>query len=77
MTIVISQRVYADLLAANVDVTNRGLRHGAYRQFTYWREGKMGFGKRKVIPACCVWRIRDEFPSQHQVYTGFKEARIV
>ena len=77
MVIVISQRIRADLLAADVDSTNRGLRHGAYRQFIYWRCGKLGFGIRKVIPSCCVWRVRDTFPSTLGNYTGFRAGQVV
>ncbi|KAL1479045.1 hypothetical protein MTO96_052183 [Rhipicephalus appendiculatus] len=45
-------------------------RYTAYRQFTRWMWGRLGIGKRKVIPSCAVWLIRKMFPSES--YTGFK-----
>ena len=77
MVVRISQRIRADLYAENVDMGNRGLRHGAYRQFTYWRHGKLGSNVRRVIPSCCILRIRNAFPSVDGRYTGFKESVFV
>ena len=55
---------------------NKALRRAAYRQFTLWRYQYLGANNRRVIPSCCVWKIRDKFPSLSQVYTGFRPDRL-
>lgn len=47
------------------------LRHCAYRQYISWRFGAPPAGAHPVIPSCCVWRIREEYPSQQGLYRGF------
>ena len=50
---------------------NRGMRHGAYRQYVMWQCGYLGKGRRVVIPACCVWAIRKVYPSENGIYRGY------
>ena len=47
----------------------------AYNQYSAWvhHYEVLGRGKRIVIPACVISRIRGEFPSPTNNYTGFKE----
>ncbi|TNM90076.1 hypothetical protein fugu_004310 [Takifugu bimaculatus] len=48
------------------------LRHCAYRQYIFWRFGEQADGSHPVIPSCCVWRIREEYPSLDRRYSGFR-----
>ncbi|KAM3868409.1 P2X purinoceptor 7 [Diretmus argenteus] len=48
------------------------LRHCAYRQFISWRLGVPPSDTHPAIPSCCVWRIREEYPSTDGQYRGFR-----
>lgn len=48
----------------------------AYTQFVYWAYGKLGRGVRKIVPACVMKKIRNTFPAQDGIYTGFKFSAI-
>ena len=50
---------------------NKCLRHGSYRLYM-WIHNKLTAGDRRVIPSCCVWKIRDSFPDPFGQYTGLK-----
>lgn len=66
-----------DVLALPADPdNNRGNRHAGYRQYVLWTYGKLGAGERKVIPSCCVWKIRDKFPEPSGQYVGFVPGQL-
>uniref|UniRef100_A0AAY4DXH7 P2X purinoceptor n=1 Tax=Denticeps clupeoides TaxID=299321 RepID=A0AAY4DXH7_9TELE len=49
------------------------LRHWAYAQYISWRFGDTTPRDAiPVIPSCCVWQIRDEYPSQDGKYSGLR-----
>ncbi|XP_028285034.1 P2X purinoceptor 7 [Parambassis ranga] len=70
--------LYRDPLSPPVScVQTAALRHCAYRQYISWRFGLPPNGTFPTIPSCCVWRIREEYPSPDGQYSGFRPARVV
>ncbi len=59
-----------------VEVIHRSFRYAAYRQFILMRHGKLEEGDRRVIPACCVARIRQTYPDPNRDYKGFMSSRF-
>ena len=51
---------------------SRAFRKAAYRHYIIEEYGYLGKHKRRVCPSCCVWKIREHYPSSTGVYMGFK-----
>ena len=66
----------ADVFGVPTRGDSDAMRHYAYHQFVMWQHGKLGIGNRHVILSCCVWQIRQTFPSENKQYTGFKVHRL-
>ncbi|XP_045441544.1 P2X purinoceptor 7-like isoform X2 [Pipistrellus kuhlii] len=60
------------LLELDADATNNQLRHCAYRCYAIWRFGSKDLADFAILPSCCRWRIRKEFPKSEGQYSGFK-----
>lgn len=56
---------------------NAALRYCAYRQYTLWVHGKLGFQNRRCIPQCVTKKIWTAFPEMlENVYRGFEEVDL-
>ena len=53
----------------------RSYRYAAYRQFIWWLYFRLGKGKRRVIPSCVIWTIRECFPESDGLYTLYNEGK--
>lgn len=60
------------LLALDAEATTSQLRHCAYRCYIAWRFGSQDLADFAILPSCCRWRIRKEFPKSEGPYSGFK-----
>ncbi|XP_004709644.1 P2X purinoceptor 7 isoform X1 [Echinops telfairi] len=60
------------LLELDPESTNSRLRHCAYQSYTTWRFGPQDIADYAILPSCCRWRIRKEFPKSKGQYSGFK-----
>ncbi|XP_022809704.1 P2X purinoceptor 7-like, partial [Stylophora pistillata] len=59
-----------DIRADEFNFSMESFRKAAYRQFVLWRFGKLGRGKRRVVPSCVVLSIRRIYPSADGQYMG-------
>ena len=55
-------------------ITNKQLRFLAYSAYTAAKYGYLGKRKRIPIPRCVEYGIRCNYPDDHEMYIGFKEA---
>ncbi|KXJ13778.1 uncharacterized protein LOC110239789 [Exaiptasia diaphana] len=70
----IAIRARCDIRADLPDYSMNGYRKTAYRTYILWKYGKLGRGNRKVVPACVVRAIRRAYPSEDNVYMGFRQS---
>nr|XP_046241815.1 P2X purinoceptor 7 isoform X2 [Scatophagus argus] len=69
--------LYRDPLSSPADRRQTAaLRHCAYRQYISWRFGVPPNDTHPAIPSCCVWRVREEYPSPDGQYSGFRLTRM-
>ena len=71
----VRQEVLGD--GRNLGEENKRFHHAAYRHFIVWQHGQLGRGTRRVVPTCCVLRIRHRYPDALGHYVGFKFARLM
>ncbi|XP_033103328.1 P2X purinoceptor 7-like isoform X2 [Anneissia japonica] len=65
------KRDFRQIAELEPEEQNKSNRHHSYMLFIYWRHQRLLRGDRRIIPSCCVWRIRDKFPSPTRTYRGF------
>jgi len=61
-----------DIRADEFNFSMESFRKAAYRQFALWKYGKLGRGKRRLLPACAVRMIRQAYPSPDGRHMGFR-----
>ena len=72
MVLAVAAKFNNNTFALNKPLNNNEARFASYRQFIFWRHGKLGKGKLKVLPSCCLWKVRDTFPDPNGQYAGFQ-----
>ena len=50
------------------------LSFAGYKQCTWWLHNRLGKGVRKVIPACAVKEVRENYPSEDGKYIPYVES---
>ena len=61
----------------SLELNERSFRFAAYKQYIFWIYNYLGKGIRKVIPSCVVWKIRDKFKLDDEVFVPFKESELL
>ena len=65
-------RARCDIIVDPLDFAMATFCKAGYRQFILWEHGYLGKGNKRIIPACAVRKIRQQYPSPDNVYTGFR-----
>lgn len=52
---------------------NMHMRYTAYKSFTTWIYGRLGYRNRVAVPQCVLKAIRRKYPDENDNYTGFRE----
>ena len=55
------------------NIDNKSYHFAGYKQYIFWLCNYLGKGVWKVIPSCAVWKIRNEFKSENNLYVPFAE----
>ncbi|XP_027709367.1 P2X purinoceptor 7-like isoform X2 [Vombatus ursinus] len=63
------------LLEMDADALNDQLRHCAYRRYIDWRFGSEDMATFAILPSCCRWKIREQFPKKDGKYAGFRSSK--
>ena len=57
------------------NLDNSSYRFAGYKQYTFWVHNYLEKGVRKVISSCAVWKIRNEYKVDSDVYLPFMERK--
>jgi len=63
----------SDFYGNPVEFAPYNFRKSTYRQYIIFSHGYLGRRKRKVVPLCVLWKVRDKFSAPDNNYMGFKE----
>ena len=55
------------------NIDNKSCCFAGYKQYTFWVYNYLVKGAQKVIPSCAVWKIRNEFKSENNLYVPFAD----
>ena len=55
------------------NLNNSSCRFAGYQQYAFWVHNYLEKDVRKVIPSCTVWKIRNAYKADNNVYVPFVE----
>ena len=70
LTLVI--RVRCNIRAYEPDYEMNSFQKAAYRQYIFWKYGKLGRGNRRICPVCVVRVVRGIYSASDGQYMGFR-----